>query len=261
MFGRLTLHKLSRFHSIGILVGVCSLPLIAQQRTILAIGAHAADMDLTAGAILAHQKKLGDRVVMLHMTLGEAGNPKMPPAQYAEQKRQEAAACAKALGAEVIIGPYADAMLPNDEEARRYVADVIRQVKPAYIITHSKNSFHKDHRNTHAIVVDAVLMAELEAVKTDHPAYRGIRGVFYADNWEDSEEFKPYIYVDVSDVFDQWKDAIRSYQMVRGGVSPFAYFDYYTSHLQAEGALIGRKCAVSLDVDESSKRRIVDSLR
>ena len=254
-------NKLERFIPAVILAGLCGLPAIAQQRTILAIGAHAADMDLTAGAILAHQKKLGDRVVMLHMTLGEAGNPNMAPAQYAAQKRQEAAACAKALGAEVIIGPYADAMLPNDEEARRYVADVIRQVKPTYIITHWKNSFHKDHRNTYAIVVDAVLMAELAAVKTDHPPYRGLKGVFYTDNWEDSEGFKPYIYVDVSDVIDQWKEAIRSYQMVRGGVSPFAYFDYYTSHLQSEGALTGREYAVSLDVEELSKRRIVDSLR
>ncbi|MGH9693629.1 MAG: hypothetical protein ACRD5Z_05780, partial [Bryobacteraceae bacterium] len=63
------------------------------------------------------------------------------------------------------------------------------------------------------------------------------------------------------DVFDQWKQAIRSYQMVRGGVSPFDYFDYYTAHLKAEGALVGKKYAVSLDVDESSKRRILDSLR
>jgi len=245
----------------GILMGLAAFSAMAQQRTILAIGAHAADMDLTAGAILAHQKKLGDRVVMLHMTLGEAGNPNLSPDKYAEQKRQEAAASAKLLGAEVIIGPYPDAMLPNDEEARRYVAEVIRLVKPTFVITHWKNSFHKDHRNTSAIVTDAVLMAELEAVKTTHPPYRGIKGVFYADNWEDSEGFHPYIYIDVSDVFEQWKAAIREYQMVRGGVSPFAYFDYYTSHLQEEGALVGRKYAASLDVDDSAKRQVLDSLR
>ena len=253
--------SIDRFISIGLLVAASAFSATAQQQTILAIGAHAADMDLTAGAILAHQKKLGDRVVILHMTLGEAGNPNMPPAQYAEQKRREALESGKALGVEVIIGPYADALLPNDEEARKYVVDVIRQVKPTYVITHWKNSFHKDHRNTHAIVVDAVLMAELEAVKTAHPPYRGIKGVFYTDNWEDSEDFKPYIYVDVSDVFDQWKQAIQSYQMVRGGVAPFHYFDYYTAHLKEEGALVGTKYAVSLDVDESSKRRILHSLR
>lgn len=233
----------------------------AQQRTILAIGAHAADMDLTAGPILAHQKLRGDRIVILHLTLGEAGNPHLPPAQYAEQKRREAAACAKALGAEVIIGPYPDAMLPNDDNVRRYVADVIRQVKPTYVITHWRNSFHKDHSATSAITRDAVLMAELEAVKTDHPPYREVKGIYYADNWEDSDDFHPFVYVDVSDVFEQWKQAVREYEMVRGGVSPFAYFDYYTSHLQSLGALVGHKYAAALAVDESARRVVVDSLR
>src|SRR5512138_3431533 len=82
-----------------------------ERQTILAIGAHAADMDLTAGALVAHQKLLGDRVVMLHLTLGEGGNPKMTPAEYGVQKRREAEACAKALGAEVLFAPYADGML------------------------------------------------------------------------------------------------------------------------------------------------------
>jgi LmbE family N-acetylglucosaminyl deacetylase len=233
----------------------------AQQRTILAIGAHAADMELTAGPILAHQKLLGDRIVILHLTLGEAGNPKLAPAKYAEQKRHEAEAAAKVLGAEIIIGPYFDALLPNDDAARRYVADVIRQVKPTHVITHWKNSIHKDHSAASAIVQDAILWTELEAVKTDHPAYRGVRGLYYADNWEDAEGFKPYISVDVSDVFEQWKQAIREYEMVRGGISPFAYFDYYTAHLQATGALAGRKYAAALNIDESAKHVVVDVLR
>ncbi|HXV15679.1 MAG TPA: hypothetical protein VD758_02805, partial [Gemmatimonadaceae bacterium] len=49
-------------------------------RTILAIGAHAGDMELTTGALLIKQHKAGDRIVILHMTLGEGGNPKMSPA-------------------------------------------------------------------------------------------------------------------------------------------------------------------------------------
>jgi LmbE family N-acetylglucosaminyl deacetylase len=233
----------------------------AQHRTILAIGAHAADMELTAGPILAHQKLLGDRIVILHLTLGEAGNPKLARSKYAEQKRREAEAAAKSLGAEVIIGPYFDALLPNDDAARRYVADVIRQVKPTYVITHWKNSIHKDHSATSAIVQDALLWTELEAVKTDHPAYRGVRGLYYADNWEDAEGFRPYLFIDVSDAFDQWKQAIRAYEMVRGGISPFAYFDYYTSHLRELGALAGRKYAAALNVDEASKRVVLDALR
>jgi len=234
---------------------------VAQPRTILAIGAHAADMDLTVGAVLAHQKKLGDRVVMLHLTLGEGGNPKLPAKEYALQKRREAEAAAAALGAEVIFGPYTDALIPNNEEVRKYVAGVIRQVKPDYVITHWKNSIHKDHAATYAIVVDAILMAWAGSFQSDLPPHRGVRGTYYADNWEDAEDFHPYVYVDVSDVAEQWKKAIREYEMVRGGVLPFAYFDYYTAHIQAQGALVGKRYAVALDVDESAKRRVLDSLR
>jgi len=240
---------------------LCMPAAVAQPRTILAIGAHAADMDLTAGALLAHQKKLGDRVVMLHMTLGEGGNPKLSAKEYAVQKRREAEAAASAIGAEVIFGPYADSMLPNNEESRKYVAGVIRQVKPDYVITHWKRSIHKDHETTHAVVVDAVLMAAVEGFASELPPHRRVRGVYYADNWEDAEGFKPYLYIDVSDAVDPWKKAIREYEMVRGGVVSFAYFDYYTGHTQALGALSGKKYAVGLDVDESVKKRVLDSLR
>ena len=87
--------------------GALSLP--AQQRTILAIGAHAADMELTAGPILAHQKLLGDRIVILHLTLGEAGNPKLAPAKYAEQK-------------EVVVNAKGETLLETlNELAKRFL--------------------------------------------------------------------------------------------------------------------------------------------
>jgi N-acetylglucosamine malate deacetylase 1 len=254
-------NRLGRATIAAVAIGLCGIPAVAQQRTILAIGAHAADMELTAGALLAHQHLRGDRVVLLHLTLGEGGNPKMTPAEYGAQKRKEAEAVAKALGAEVIFGPYQDGTVPNDEDARRYVADVMRQVKPTLVITHWKNSMHQDHRNTSAIVSDAILLAALDGVKLAHPAHRGIRGLYYADNWEDPEDFRRYLYVDVSDAFEQWKQAIREYQMVRGGVSSFAYFDYYTAHLQALGALSGRKYAVALNIEEYGKRRVLDALQ
>jgi hypothetical protein len=102
----------------------------APARTILAIGAHAGDAELTSGLLLAHQRRLGDRTVILHLTLGEGGNPKLSPDAYGQQKRREAQAVAAALGAEVLFAPYKDGELPDDDATRRYVADVIRQVKP-----------------------------------------------------------------------------------------------------------------------------------
>jgi LmbE family N-acetylglucosaminyl deacetylase len=76
------------------------------------------------------------------------------------------------MGAEVLFGPYRDGELPNTEETRRYVADVIRQVQPTHIITHWRESIHRDHATTSAVVQDAVLLAALEGVKTNHARYR-----------------------------------------------------------------------------------------
>ena len=229
-------------------------------RVVLAIGAHAGDMELTAGALLLKARAQGERVVLLHLTLGEGGNPKMTPADYAVQKRREATEAAAALGAEVLFAPYRDGELPNDDAARRYVADVIRQVRPTLVVTHARESIHKDHVATHAIVADAVLLASLDGVKTDHPAWRGVRGVWYAENWEDADGFRPYLYVDVSGLVPRWRDAVSRYAFVRGGVSSFAYLDYYSALMTVRGAESNRRRAVSFDIDQLGKRRVIDSL-
>lgn len=231
-----------------------------QPRTILAIGAHAGDMELTTGALLIKQHKAGDRVVILQMTLGEGGNAKMTPAAYGAQKRREALAADSVIGAETIFAPYKDGELPDDEAVRLYVADVIRQVKPTFILTHWKKSMHKDHSRTSAIVQDALLLATLDGVVTAHPAHHGIRGIWYADNWEDAEDFQPYVYVDVSNEMDQWKEAITKYEFVGGKISSFRYLDYYSALAVTRGAIVGKQRAIAFDIDAFGKRRVLDSI-
>ncbi len=230
------------------------------RRTILAIGGHAGDMEISCGAVLAKHAKLGDRVVMLHMNLGEGGNPDLPPEKYGEQKRREAKAAADIIGAEVIFGPYKDGQIPDDEDARHYVSDIIRQVQPTHIITHWKYSIHKDHANTHAIVTDAVLLASLEGVESDYPRHRNVRGVYYTENWEDMEEYSPYIFVDVTETLPVWEEAVKQYEFIGGDISPFPYFDYYKSLARVRGALARVTYAVTFTIDEFGKRRNYDSL-
>jgi LmbE family N-acetylglucosaminyl deacetylase len=185
-------------------------------------------------------------------------HPKLSPDVYGMQKRREALAAATAMGAEAIIGPYHDGEIPNSEEARRYVADVIRQVRPTTVITHWRESIHKDHSTTHAIVKDAMLLASLEGVRTDHAPYRGVRGVWYAENWEDADDFKPYLYVDVTGLMAKWREVVSSYEFVRGGISSFAYLDYYTALATVRGADARKGQAVAFDVEAYGKRRILD---
>src|SRR5688572_9237121 len=227
------------------------------ERTILAIGAHAGDMEVTSGAVLLKQRRRGDRVVIIHLTLGEGGNPRLTPAAYGDQKRREARAAADSLGAEVLFGPWKDGEIPNDEAARRWVADAIRRVKPTHVITHWKHSIHKDHAAAHAVVVDAVLLASLEGVVTEQPRHRGVRGILYAENWEDAEGFQPYTYVDVSDEIAGWRAAVTQYEFIRGGISSFPYLDYYDALATVRGAEARKRRAVAFDIDPLGKKRVL----
>jgi N-acetylglucosamine malate deacetylase 1 len=229
-------------------------------KIILAIGAHCGDVEVTCGAVLAKHHKIGDQIAILHLTLGEGGNPKMTPQAYGEQKRREAMASAKLIGAEAIFAAYRDGELPNTEEVRRYVADVIREVKPTHIITHWRTSIHKDHAATHAIVNDALLLASLEGVVTSHPRHRGVKAIYYTENWEDPENFKPYVYVDVTDELELWKEAVTQYQFIKGGISSFPYLEYYEALARVRGAEAGRRFAIAFDIDPFEKKRTVDVL-
>lgn len=229
-------------------------------RTILAIGAHAGDAELTSGAVLVKHRQLGDQVVILHMTLGERGHPGMAPDAYAVQKRREAEEAARIIGADVHFAPYQDGSLPDDEEARRYVASVIRDVRPTHILTHWRESMHRDHSATHAIVEDAVLLAALQDTGVDGEPHRGVRGIYYAENWEDAGEFRPYVYVDVSDAESTWREAVSAYEFVVGDISSYPYLEYYQALHVVRGAEARTEQAVAFDIAPSGKKRILDTL-
>jgi LmbE family N-acetylglucosaminyl deacetylase len=203
---------------------------------------------------------MGDRVTILHLTPGEGGNPNMTPTAYGEQKRREAEASANVLGAEVLFAPYRDGELPASEEVKRYVAGIVRIIKPTHIITHWRSSLHRDHATAHVVVNDALLLASLQSVETGHPVHRGVQGIFYTENWEDPEGFKPYLYIDTTDVMEVWKEAATRYQFIKGGISSFPYLDYYTALARVRGAEAGTTYAVAFDVDSFARKRTLQTL-
>jgi LmbE family N-acetylglucosaminyl deacetylase len=232
----------------------------SRPKVILAVGAHAGDMEVAAGAVLAKQVKNGDRVVFLHLTLGEGGNPKLSPEAYGAQKKSEAEAAARAIGAEVRFGPYRDGELPDNEEARRYVSDVIRQVKPTHLIAHWRNSLHRDHSAASAVAIDAVLLASLAGVRSSYPPHRGLRVVWFTENWEDREGFTPFVYVDVSDSIGDWEKCVTQYEFIRGGISSYPYLEYYRALAKVRGAEGGFTQAEAFDIQPWGKKQVYRSM-
>lgn len=197
---------------------------------ILAIGAHVGDMELTCGGLLATCAAEGGHIATLALTGGEKGNPPgQTPAEYRVQKVREAENFAELLGGQAYVLPYADGLLPDDDQARFAVCDIIRREKPDLILTHHEKSMHKDHAACHRIVKDAWFYAAIGGFERELPPH--FAPIRFAENWEDAVDFKPYEYIEVSEAgFALWQKAVQTHWFVTGSKS-FPYFEYY-SHLK-----------------------------
>ncbi|MCL6625098.1 MAG: PIG-L family deacetylase [Alicyclobacillus shizuokensis] len=226
-----------------------------KQQHILAIGGHAGDMDLTAGAVIAKYTQAGHKATFLHLTPGEKGHPRLSPEDYAKQKIEEAHRFAEIVGADVRFLAYKDAELPVNDEIKYEVCDIIREVKPTLIITHWKGSIHKDHENTHWIVQDAHFYAALKTIKRALPAHWG-GPIYYADNWEDPYDFHPEVFIDIPDeAYETWVKAMNVYAYARGETSGFPFIEYYKALTIVRGAPVGFKRAQAFAVPPGALRK------
>lgn len=211
---------------------------------ILAVGAHAADMELTAGAAILLYTTAGHTATLLHCTLGEKGHAQKSPEEYGRQKLEEASEAARLLGAHWRLLEYKDGELPVSEEVSRQIAQVIREERPDILITHPPRSIHDDHARCHTNVMRTNFLAELPGLFPNLPQHYVAR-VYFAENWEDMEGFVADTYLDVTTVFDDWLAASSAYELFRGGISLFRYQDYYRALATMRGCLGRADKAVS----------------
>ena len=228
--------------------------------TLMAIGGHIGDMELTAGGVLATRSLAGDTIVTVALTAGEKGNPPdQSVAEYRTQKVREAKEFADLLGGTSVVFPYVDGELVVSDDAAYALCDCIREHKPDVLITHWHRSIHKDHTATNEIVARAQYYAGVPGFERDLPPHFA-RGPYFAENWEDPDGFSPTIYVVVSaDGFALWRKAIERHWFTVHSTS-FAYRDYYSHLMAVRGIEVRRQYAQAFDVPPLAKRRVVDTL-
>ncbi|MDH7601656.1 MAG: PIG-L family deacetylase [Armatimonadota bacterium] len=227
---------------------------------VLSIGAHAGDAEIASGIALANAVNSGKKVAICHLTLGEKGHPNMSPQKYAELKHEEAAAAAETLGAQLYILGYLDGELPENDDVKKAIADVIRDCKPDVIITHHAKSIHKDHAICHRNVLDAIFYAALKSFVTDREPHFA-RHLYFAENWEDKEGFIPEIILEVTNAdIELWKRTAQCYSLFRGEVVNFPYIEYYEKLARLRGIENYVPYAVTFAVPPAARKRRVTSL-
>jgi N-acetylglucosamine malate deacetylase 1 len=225
----------------------------------MVVGAHAGDGEVMAGPVVSQHVADGGTATLLHLTLGERGHPSLPGAQYGLQKRDEAQAAAAVLGADVRILEYPDGELTASQEAKRAVAQIMVDEQPDVVITHGAGSFHRDHAACHEIVSEAVFFAGLADLWPDRPRHI-VQAVYFAENWEDKRDFAADLYIDTSRGHAAWLEALRCYELFRGGLSTFPYVRYYEALAVVRGAESGTEYAKAFSVPPEARRTVVPGL-
>jgi LmbE family N-acetylglucosaminyl deacetylase len=211
---------------------------------IMAIAAHPGDAFFAMGAPVALEASLGGHAVLLSLSLGERGSASIPTARYGAMQRESAERAARMLGAQAAFLTWPDGEISVHDEVKFAVCDMIRQYKPAIVVTHWRGSWHKDHRSCYDLVNDAVFYAGLPAIARKDPAHSAAK-TFYADNWEDADGFRADTFLDITPVFDRWIEACAAFPMWLGE-NGFRYSDYYRGLAMERGALSGSRYAVAL---------------
>lgn len=178
---------------------------------VLAVGAHPDDLELLCGGTLARYAAAGHRVVMCHATTGNRGSYVYDSTKLAQVRGREARTAADLLGAEARTLGLADAEVNSrDPQQRRAMIDLVREVRPDVVLTHDPDDYMGDHNEVSRLVFECTFHASLPLLETDHPAHDTVPSLYYMDTLA-GLGFLPAEYVDISDVIDTKRAALRAH--------------------------------------------------
>jgi len=229
-------------------------------KTIMAVGAHTGDAQLTCGLLLAKHALRGDQIVVVDLTAGERGTPAgWTQAEFRAYNVECAGQFAEKLGGISVVLDTPDGELYASKEIELQLAGLMRRYRVNAVLYHWKNSLHKDHEAAHRITENAIFYASLPTF--EHPLPPApIRQFMCAENWEDEPDFVPYYWFDVTEAFPVWREAVRALWLTEHSTS-FKYLRYYEALSIVRGARMGVDHAVCFAASPiAAKRQILDLL-
>lgn len=172
---------------------------------IMGIGAHPDDIEILSGGLALLGKEIGHKFKFVSVTNGNVGHHKIPSDELRKIRLEEAKAAAKTLGGEYESLNVDDGYVFVNREQTEKVVKVIREYDPDLIITHRPYSYHRDHRYTGVLVMDASYMLIVPQYVPEIPISpsRQTPIICYAyDDFLKPEPFEPNVILDITDVYE-----------------------------------------------------------
>lgn len=121
---------------------------VTPKEFVLAVGAHPDDVEIGVGGVLAAHREAGDEITILTLSRGARGGD-------ADDRQHESLAAAELLGARLFLKDLVDTEIPGGGPTVRLIEEVVREVVPTIVYTHSQHDRHQDHRAVHEATIVA----------------------------------------------------------------------------------------------------------
>ena len=152
---------------------------MSDQKTALVISAHSADFVWRCGGAIALHQELGYNVTVVCLSYGERGESAklwkqdgMTLEQVKDARKAEAENAARALDVhDIQFFDCGDYPLNLNEEQKFKLVDVIRDVQPNFMLTHSQyDPYNTDHMYTMGLSLEVRMIAQAWGHNPGHPA-------------------------------------------------------------------------------------------
>jgi LmbE family N-acetylglucosaminyl deacetylase len=202
---------------------------------ILAIGAHADDVELGCGGALLAWTRAGHDVTIFVVSDSQYSAPDGRLIRSAEIAKSEAQSSATFIGANLIIGRSRAMELRETDELNSEFLEITDRVSPDIVLTHWDGDTHPDHR--------------VVARTTLHVSRRIPSVLGYASNWyPGSRPFDGRFFVDISETFEdkiklielfksehertkgEWTRHARDQARIYGRISGIDYAETFETH-------------------------------
>jgi Uncharacterized proteins, LmbE homologs len=177
---------------------------------ILTIAAHPDDVELCCGGTLKKYSQQGHNIFIALTTSGNIGSNNHGREEIAAIRENEQLEAAKLFGAEVRFLRYDDESLFDTPETRRSVLNAIRWANPDVIFTHYPHDKSTDHAATSKIVTEVILSIGAKNVPSDEKPVDKSPSIFFFDT-SAGIGFLPEAYVDITEVMDVKREAIKTH--------------------------------------------------
>ncbi|HYM12956.1 MAG TPA: PIG-L family deacetylase [Bryobacterales bacterium] len=221
-------------------------------KRVLSILAHPDDAEFLCTGTMIRLQDQGWEIHIASMTPGDCGSRELEPEKIAAVRMEEAATAAAKIRGRYHCLDGRDLLVCYDAAAIRRTVELVREVDPAVVITHSPDDYMVDHEMTAQLARTACFGAPAPNFKTGAmpcaPATEHIPHLYYAAPIEGKnifgEEAPLAMAIDISEVIGLKSDMLACHKSQREWLRAQHGMDEYIEAMRRWSGAVGRRIGV-----------------